>query len=379
MKKIVLMISFCVMTSVVSAQWLTDMSCNSQSSKIADKAIAHFMNLETSVAVGMANAALMIDDKCGAAQILKVYAAMGGENGSRSKKLKELNTSRFTDQEKAWYTILAAPEGEGDNVRKEVASKYPKVPLFDYWASIIDEDGNDNLHAYVKEFPKYASAAYNLMSYRYAQGYYGEPDMDKAIETVKKVFLTHDGPNAHDSMAEHYAEMGVYESAFKHQIMAVDYASGPANGYGFNAGIYFRHTNKAALKDSVEALTKRRLSYQMVNDYEKLAEFYSDDAGFIACNSNMEPCTFYTSLVEEESNYTWNRWNLRDLNVYFSPDMRMAITTFNSDGEYTMKGSERPVQYKTRASEVWILDGGWKLVHSNFAPLSIGSGIPKSK
>lgn len=379
MKRLGLIVSLCMITSAAGAQWLTDMSCNSQSSKIADKAITHFVNLETSVAVGMANAALMIDEKCGTARLLKVNAAQGGENGSRSKKLKELDTSSFTDQENAWYSILTAPEGEGEKARKTFASKYPKVPFFNYWADIIDVDGKDNLHAYVKEFPKYASAAYNIMSYRYAQGYYGEPDMDKAIETVKKVFLTHDGPNAHDSMAEHYAEKGDFESAFKHQIMAVDYAAGPANGYRFNAGIYFRHTNQATVTDSIKSRTKRRVAYQTKNDFKGLSAFYSDEAGFVACNSNMEPCTFYASLQEEEPNHTWNRWNIRDLKVYFSPDMRMAITTFNSDGEYTMKGSETSVQYKTRASEVWILDNGWKLVHSNFAPLSIGSGIPKSK
>lgn len=379
MKKIYLTAGLCLITMVASAQWLTDMSCNKKAGEIANKAVAHFVNLETSLAVGMADAALMVDDKCGTAKLVLVNSALGGEFGSRAEKVKALDTKKFTDEEKAWYAVLSAPDSENEKVRKEIAAEYPEVPLFAYWASVIDDNGKDGLADYVKTFPDYASPAYNVMSYRYAQGYYGEPDMDKAIETVKKVFLTHDGPNAHDSMAEHYALMGDYDSAFKQQVMALDYAAGPASGYGFNATTYYRHNDQQTITDTLEALTKRRIAFQMKNDSENLKKFYSEKAGMIACNSNMEACEFLATWQDEPPMANWKRWDVSDWEIHFSPDMRMAITTFNNDGEYTLVGSEKPVAYKTRASEVWIDDNGWKLMHSNFAPLAIGSGIPKTE
>ncbi|GAA5522387.1 hypothetical protein LQ318_11615 [Aliifodinibius salicampi] len=378
MKKYYLTIGLCLIAMGVNAQWLTETSCNEQSNKITDKAIAHLVNLESSVAVGMANAALMIDEKCGAAKLVKVNAALGGQYGSRDQQVKDLDTQNFTEQEKAWHKILAAPDEEESEIRIEMAEAYPKVPLFSLLASLSAEDG-DRLTKYVQEFPEYASSAYNTMSYYYAQGEYGEPDMEKALETVKKVFLTHDGPNAHDSMAEHYALMGDYESAFKHQVMALDYAAMGGSGYGVNAGIYLRQSNKVDLTDSLKTMTKKRIAFQMENDIENLAQFYSEDVGMIACNSDMEPCVFYETLEEEDLGIVWNRWDVSDLKVYFSPDMRVAVTTFNNDGEYTVSGSDTPVAYKTRASEVWTLDNGWKLMHSNFAPLAFGSGIPKTE
>lgn len=379
MKKYYLTIGLCLIAIGVNAQWLTETSCNEQSQKIADKAIAHLANVESSVAVGMANAALMIDENCGAAKLVQVNAALGGEYGSRDQQVKDLDTQNFTEQEKAWHKILAASAEEESAVKREMAEAYPKVPLFALLASLIVEDGKDGLAEYVQEFPDYASSAYNTMSYRYAEGFYGEPNMEKALETVKKVFLTHDGPNAHDSMAEHYALMGDYESAFKHQAMALDYAAMGGAGYGVNAGIYFRQNNKDGLTDTLKTMTQKRIAYQMENDFEGLEQFYSEDIGMIACNSDMGPCVFYETLEEEDPGIVWNRWDVSDLKVYFSPDMRVAVTTFNNDGEYTVNGSDTPVAYKTRASEVWTLDNGWKLMHSNFAPLALGSGIPKTE
>lgn len=367
------------MTVVANAQWLTDMSCNRTSTAIADQAINHFVNLETSVAVGMANAALMVDKNCGAAKLVLVNSALGGEFGTRDEQVKALNTKKFTDEEKAWHQVMNAPASERDKVRKEIAAKYPKVPLFAYWSSVIDNNGKDGLAEYVKAFPKFAAPAYNVMSYRYAQGYYGEADMNKAIETIKKALATYDGPNLHDSMAEHYAAMGNYDSAYKQQMIAFNFAAGPASGYALNAGIYYWKNHQKELSDSLATLTRQRIDYQMKNDNKNLKKFYSKKAGMIACDSNMEPCRFYATYEEEPPMVTWNRWNISNWQIHYSPDMKMAITTFNNDGEYVLKGSEKPVKYKTRASEVWINDNGWKLMHSNFAPLALGSGIPKTK
>jgi tetratricopeptide (TPR) repeat protein len=379
MKKIYLTIGLCLLTTLASAQWVTDMSCNSKAGKIADKAITHFVNLERPVAVGMARAALMIDETCGSAKLVLINSAMGGEYGTRTAQLEKLDTKKFTDQEKAWVKVMSASNDEFEGTTKQVAATYPDVPLFAFWASVSLEDGKDKLAEYVIEFPEYASPAYNIMSYRYADGTYGkDSDMPKAIETAQKIFLTHNGPNGHDSIAEHYATKGDYKKAFEHQLKALDYA-GTGSAYSYNAQIYYGHTNKVALTDSITSKTKQRIMYQMKNDSQNLKQFYSDKVGMVGCNSNMEPCEFYSSFEEEDVNHTWNRWDVKDLKVYFSPDMKTALTTFHNDGEYTMKGSDEPIAYKTRASEVWLYDNGWKLMHSNFAPLAIGSGIPQTK
>ena len=379
MKTIYLTIVLCLLATLARAQWVTEMSCNSKAEKIADKAITHFVNLERPVAVGMAQAALMIDEKCGSAKLVLINSAMGGEYGSRTAQLEKLDTKKFTDQEKAWISVMSASNEEFESKAKQVAATYPDVPLFAFWASVPLEDGKDKLAEYVLAFPEYASPAYNIMSYRYADGTYGKkPNMSKAIETAQKIFLSHNGPNGHDSIAEHYATKGDYTKAFEHQVKALDYA-GTGSAYSYNAQIYYGHTNKTALTDSIKSKTKQRIKYQMKNDSEKLKQFYSDKLGMVGCNSNMEPCEFYSSFEEEDVNHTWNRWDVKDLKVYFSLDMKTAVTTFDNDGEYIMKGSDEPIAYKTRASEVWFYDNGWKLMHSNFAPLAIGSGVPQTR
>jgi len=380
MKKLSLTIGLCLITTLASAQWISDMSCSNSAVKIVDKAITHLVNVETPVAVGMAEAALMMDENCGSAKLVLINAASRSEFGSQAAQLEKLDTEKFTEQEKAWVKLMGASSEDFESTVKQVAEIYPQAPLFAFWSSASLEDGKDKLAEYIEAFPDYASPAYNIMSYRYADGTYGDkPNMTKAIETAQKIFLSHDGPNAHDSIAEHYATKGEYKKAFEHQVKALDYA-GTGSAYGYNAQMYYGHTNKAALTDSIEAKTKLRIAYQMTNDIENLKQFHSDKVGMIACNSNMEPCIFYSSFEEEEDiNHTWNRWDVVDLKVYFSPDMRTALTTFNNDGEYTMKGSDKPIAYKTRASEVWHYQDGWKLMHSNFAPLAIGSGVPRTQ
>lgn len=380
MKTIFLTIGLCLITMLASAQWITEMSCNNGAEEIADKAITHLVNVETPVAVGMAEAALMMDKDCGSAKLVLINAASSGKYGSQAAQLEKLDTSNFTEQEKAWVKLMGASSEDFEGMVKEVAATYPAVPMFAFWSSVSLEDGRDKLAEYIEAFPDYASPAYNIMSYRYADGTYdGKPNMTKAVETAQKIFLSHDGPNAHDSIAEHYANKGEYKKAFEHQVKALDYA-GTGSAYGYNAQMYYGHTNKAALTDSIKAKTKLRITYQMANDIENLKQFHSDKVGMIACNSNMEPCIFYSAYEEEEdANYTWNRWDVTDLKVYFSPDMNTAVTTFSNDGEYTMKGSDTPVAYKTRASEVWHYQDGWKLMHSNFAPLAIGTGVPRTQ
>ena len=99
----------------------------------------------------------------------------------------------------------------------------------------------------------------------------------------------------------------------------------------------------------------------------------------ISGDSNLQD--FYEFNEESFSrgaNVNWESFNLRDIDVSFSPDMSMAILTFYAEGSYSNGDSENMIDYSTRASSVWIAtDSGWKTVHTNWAPYGGGSGIPK--
>ena len=59
-------------------------------------------------------------------------------------------------------------------------------------------------------------------------------------------------------------------------------------------------------------------------------------------------------VFQEIHNVSWESFNLRDIDVDFSPDMSMAILTFYAEGSYTNGDSENMIEYSTRASSVWI-------------------------
>jgi len=91
----------------------------------------------------------------------------------------------------------------------------------------------------------------------------------------------------------------------------------------------------------------------------------------------MMPCELVDEPMPNEY-FTWNSWETGDISVQFNEEMNMAITTYTSTGNYTMNESGDEVDYHTRASEVWKLEAGsWVLVHSNFAPMPDGAGLPR--
>jgi len=377
MKKTILTISICYLcTSLAYAQWLPGKSCNSTASDITDQAIAHYVNLETPFAVGMANAALMVDPDCGAAKLLKINAAMGGSFGNRAEQLENFDISGLSESEMAWYTIMVNKDDDWQGVRISAANDHPDVPLFQFWGAMASEDQMAALEKYAEDFSDYASPAYNMLSYSYSFNDDVEFDLDMAIETIEKTIAMHDGPNAYDSRAEHYAEAGDFEKALESQLQAMNYAAGPS-AYARNAGIYFRTTNKEAWTDSIKAYTNERIGYTMMNDTEGSMKFMPETMSMIGCNSNMNPCMAIEEPLENTS-FTWNEWEVDEIDVHFNKEMTMAITTYTSSGNYTMNDSGDQVDYHTRASEVWQLeDGSWKLVHSNFAPMPDGDGLSK--
>ena len=88
---------------VSAQQWISDSKCNSDSAEIINEAISHIANIEQLVAVGMAKAVLMSDNKCECAKLVLAAAASGNQNfGSRKSKLSVINTIMLIAEEKAW-------------------------------------------------------------------------------------------------------------------------------------------------------------------------------------------------------------------------------------------------------------------------------------
>ena len=56
--------------NVSAQQWISDSKCNSNSAKIINEAISHIANIEQLIAVGMAKAVLMSDNKCECAKLV---------------------------------------------------------------------------------------------------------------------------------------------------------------------------------------------------------------------------------------------------------------------------------------------------------------------
>ncbi|HMB99121.1 MAG TPA: hypothetical protein VKM36_11590 [Balneolaceae bacterium] len=377
MKTFIASIAMCFLfASTTYGQWLPEKSCNSKAADITDQAIAHMLNLETPFAVGMANAALMVDPDCGSAKLLKINAAMAGNFGNRAEQLEKLDTSNLSDTEMAWYSIMVNEQDDWQGVRMNAVNDHPDVPLFQFWGAMASDEQLPAIKKFSESFPDYASPAYNMISYSYSLSDDAEFDLGMAIEAIEKAIAMHDGPNAYDSRAEHYAEAGDFEKALESQLQAMNYAAGPS-AYQQSATIYWRTTNKGAWADSIKAYTKERVRLTMMNDIEGQAKFQPESMSMIACNSNMGPCELVDEPTENVS-FTWNSWDVGEVDVNFNEEMTMAITTYTSTGNYTMNDSGDEVDYHTRASEVWQLEGGsWKLVHSNFAPMPGGEGLPR--
>jgi hypothetical protein len=96
-------------------------------------------------------------------------------------------------------------------------------------------------------------------------------------------------------------------------------------------------------------------------------------------DSNLSPFyQFSKASFEEAVAIDWNRFDLENMDVNYSPDMKTAVLTFYATGSYVFKESNKEVAYSTRGSSVWVnTDQGWKIMHSSWAPNQDGIGIPK--
>ena len=105
-------------------QWIDD-SCNKKASKIANKAIDHLANLEYMMAYAMANAALIVDEDCQCAKLVKAGATSAAANwGSRKQKLDDVDVSKLGGEEKVWYSTLTATlTGDSDKYQTSTSSR----------------------------------------------------------------------------------------------------------------------------------------------------------------------------------------------------------------------------------------------------------------
>ncbi len=378
MKKILLslIMTFAFLISANAQKWIEETSCNKQASKIVNEAINHLSNLEHLMAVGMAKGALVVDEDCECAKLVVAAASSNNKDwGSRASKLQNINVKSLTNIERAWFTVLSSSNKNYDETVQKAIDMYPASPLLN-WFKTSPRDWN-SFKTYATNFPKNASAAYNMMAYAYARGDYGDkPDFNAAYQSISKSLTMHQGPNALDSQAEIAAMEGDYDKAVENQLKALDYAPF-ASPYQAKLRTYWRTLNK---KDLIKDLKDLQVNAQQAIEDQNLEEwkkYISEDMMLTTGDSSLTK--FYNQTEEkflEKTNFQWNNFDLRDIDVNFSPDMTMAILTFYASGDYTLNETNEKVDYSTRASAVWIAtDSGWKMVHANWAPFG-GSGIP---
>ena len=362
-------------------QWVDD-SCNKKASKIVNHGISHLANLEYAMAYAMANAALLIDDDCQCAKLIKAGATSAAADwGSRKEKLDAVNLDKLNSVEKVWYTMLKATlTADSETYQKTLSDGLianPESALLN-WLSRDAFKYEDNKE-FADMFPQLAAGSYNMMAYQSSRGTNGEePNLDKAYEMIDKSAQLHDGPNIFDTKAEIAAENGDYETALYSQLKAHDYSSFGSQ-YWQNAVKYWHKLN---IETVTENLKKAQVNMQnaiLEKNEEEFKKYISDDETLVVGDSNLGEFYNYTlDNLNQEALIDWDSFDIRDIDVHFSSDMTMAYLTFYADGAYTFKESGESVDYNTRASAVWIRTAnGWKSIHANWAPTADGTGIPQ--
>ena len=357
------------LVNVNAQQWIEDTSCNKKASEIVNEAITSLSNLEHLSAIGMAKAALVVDNDCQCANLV-LAAAAGNNNGTRTEKLKEINVKQLSDVEKAWYSLLSTPNDKFNEAAQKALNNHPNSALINWLNAGQDTEANK---AFAQKFPTLAAGAYNTIAYAFAR----EGDYDSAYKSLDYSLRLHNGLNALDSKAE-IAEMeGDYQKAFDNQLKAFD-AAPFASPYQPKLVTYWRNLNKEKLVNDLKEAQSTVQNAIIKQDLEEWNKYITDEMMLTSGDSSLSK--FYTQTEElflEKRNFTWDSFDLKDFEIDFSPDMNTAIVKFYANGAYTFNDSQEKVDYSTRASAVWISsDSGWKMVHANWAPFG-GSGIPE--
>ena len=374
MKKILLLSIFSIgfIFNSNAQQWIEKSSCDKDASAIVNESIDHLANLEHLMAIGMARAALVVDKDCECAKLILAAAASNNKDwGSRSAKLQKINTNSLNDVEKAWFMLLSTPNENFEAAAKKAVSMHPDSPLIN-WLNTPYND-MEAMKKFVSKFPANSASAHNAIAYSQARA----GNYEAAYSSLFKSLTIHQGPNALDSQAEIAAMEGDYQKAVDSQLQAYDYAPF-ASPYQPKLRTYWRNLNKENL---IKDLKEAQINVQQAIEDQNLEEwkkYTAKDAKLTSGDSSLTE--FYEQTDErflEKRNFKWNNFDLRDIEVNFSPDMTMAVLTFYASGDYTLNETNENVDYSTRASAVWIAtNSGWKMTHANWAPFG-GSGIPK--
>ena len=377
MKTLLTLTALCI-TTMVNAQWIKNTSCDKKAALVANQAIEYVMNLEYMAAFGAAKSALILDEDCGCAKLALAYISSANQKwGSRITKLDAIDTQSLTTEEKAWYDIMSASKEEKAALENTFASKYPQSPLLNFLSTSM-QDFN-TFKVFAEKFPENAASAYNMISYGYTNGAYGEKDTAKAMEYVGMSQKMHDGPNSYDSMAEHYAAAGDYENALENQLKAYDYGTF-ASPYSAKLKLYYAKTVAQETAKKIQQMQKDMQKAILDGDYQRYKMFEHPEIKVSTGDSNLNPFYIYTEKdVTKNSAITWAFFTLSDMQTYFSPDMKTAVVTFVADGAYTITKTNQNVEYATRASSTWTnTEDGWKILHTSFAPRKGKIGIPEN-
>lgn len=207
MKK-TLIIPMLLIFTAVNAQWIQNSSCDKKAKIIANQAIEYLLNLEYLPALGAANAALLLDENCGCAKLTLAAISSGNSKwGSRLSKLQKIDSSKLTKEEKGWYDYQMLTDTDAKiALQKSLQLKFPNSPLLNMLGTSNKDFSSFKLFA--KKFPSYAASSYNMISYGYMTGAFGDKNIVEAKKYIEMSQKLHDGPNSYDSMGEHYASMG---------------------------------------------------------------------------------------------------------------------------------------------------------------------------
>ena len=377
MKNIIIIIPMLLLVTIVNAQWIQDSSCNKKAKIVANQAIEYLTNLEYLPALGAAESALLLDEDCGCAKLtLAAISSQNPEWGSRLNKLNEINASKLSSEEKAWYDYLTAPNNKQDRLQKTLQNKFPNSPLLHFLGTSIQDFTSYKVFA--EKFPSYAASAYNMLSYGYMSGAFGDKNLAEAKKYVEMSQKLHNGPNSFDSMGEHYASVGEYDKALEVQLKAIDFATF-ASPYGINAQLYRAKKSKDEISLIIVESQKTMQDCILKGDYESYKKFEHPEITVTSGDSNLNPFYVFTGdNINSEAPMTWNAFDLSNMKVYFSPDMKSSVVTFDADGSFIMNGSKDTIEYATRGSATWVsTTDGWKILHSSFAPRKGKKGLPQ--
>jgi hypothetical protein len=332
------------------------------------------------MAIGMARAALLIDEGCGIAKLVQANAS----GDSQDALLSEASEMSLSSDERLWLDLTQSDD-PWQPAATAIVESGNEAPVFSWMSSWDTNRGTvaENMEDFAEAYPDHAASAYNMLAYAYADAGWGveEADMVRALRYLDLYDAAHEGPNAADSRSEILWNAGEKAGAWTAIRSAVDKGGNPSM-YADRAGTIWRAMNEEnlakAIHDQVQAFWS---GSDEEADMEARAALLAPTSSH--CDSNLEACYSATKdevLAALGAGAEWLSLEVSDVDVTFNSDYRTAVATHMNAGQYKTD-DDNVVEYRARASSVWSLDpwsGDWLLIHGNFAP-SGGAGIPSTK